>query len=130
MEAKKTHTTMYISAVPMFNFDISGYLIDVMMLASAHHYDFTCRSASEPGGFLYGMRNMILLDPQGLGICSARLSSRDADTLMKICENVSMMNADKYIMIQEFVSTMRCAFRQAHDSLGDWRHDVTTSPVS
>lgn len=69
--------------------------LDVLTQCSKEHYDWKCRSLSNPGGFLYGMRNAlesvaILNEEEGLDgepMGTWNLSTTDLDLLCKVTEN-------------------------------------------
>lgn len=69
--------------VPLAGIDFSADEIGVLMTLSEHHYDGTCRMASKLGGFIFGLKNSLLL---GGRTDLYGLKARDIDLLLKILE--------------------------------------------
>lgn len=56
--------------------------LEILLVLSKHHYDGHCRSVSEVGGFLYGIKNGFKFAPE----IPHHLKFREIDTLCKILE--------------------------------------------
>jgi hypothetical protein len=56
--------------------------VDAAMRCSQRHYDAKCRSLSEVGGFLYGMKNQV----RGEAGATRGFSCQELDTLQKVLE--------------------------------------------
>lgn len=67
-----------------------------LMKFSAEHYDAKCRSLSQPGGFLYGMKNQLGDDK----FAEWPLSTQDLDLLCKVTEPLLRGDADKVSLHQ------------------------------
>lgn len=66
---------------PVFHFRFTREEVGLMIECSQKHYDAVCKTASECGGFLYGINNKLDFGPND---CS--LKWRELDILCKILE--------------------------------------------
>lgn len=75
-------------------FALSQVEVDLLLLCSEHHYDLHCRSVSQSGGFLNGIRNRLKFDTNP----THTLDFDEIDTLCKILEGrgalTDRLNAD------------------------------------
>lgn len=71
-----------IRAQPKFYFKLTQAQVDLLMKLSELHYDFVCKQASKPGGFLMGWKNCVQYFPDS----EVSGSFRDLDTALKILE--------------------------------------------
>lgn len=70
--------------------------VDLLMEFSSRHYDAKCKSLSQPGGFIYGMKNAISPIPGEANppaTATWKLSISDLDLLCKVVEPI--VNADR-----------------------------------
>ena len=66
---------------------IDPAVIEFLLDCSKRHYDGHCKSIGEPGGFLYGWRNVILwAADRGESTSEVAATFRELDTLAKLCE--------------------------------------------
>lgn len=77
---------------PMFYLQLTLEELEPILVMSKHHYDSVCRSASGPGGFLFGWYNTLsvprLPDQTEPALCQA--TYRELDTLLKTCEGLRL----------------------------------------
>jgi hypothetical protein len=67
--------------------ELSKPEVEALITLAEMHYDFKCQSFAQPGGLLYGFRNLFTNDETG--VISVTLKLRDIDTLCKILEGAS-----------------------------------------
>lgn len=86
--------------------------VDFLIDCSEHHYDFKCRSVSQEGGFVYGMRNVLRVPP-GVDMKPGtwKLPMGDLDLLCKVTERLGYPDAN----VSPLHTTLKKLFREARD---------------
>src|ERR1700722_16327572 len=91
MELKK------IIYIPKARVEFTEEEVMALIEASEHHYDHKCKELSQPGGILYGIRNML---KDGKAEVALRFS--ELDVLAKTAEVLSYMPHMKRELVARF----------------------------
>lgn len=104
-----------ITGQPVFWLTISLLTVEALRKLSKLHYDATCKAAAEPGGFLWGWKNMV--EDEGKGEVSANF--RRLDLSLKICEmadfRLTQLQASEIVLIQDYREAVLKALQRSNE---------------
>ncbi len=92
-----------VEYLPVAVIELTPADLEILIACSRAHYDYTCRSAGEHVGFLYGMEQRAKHVPG----CEHHLDRRHMDTLCKIIETLP------YISVAEGLRRLAVYIRHA-----------------
>lgn len=77
---------------PVYYLQLTLEELEPLLVMSKHHYDSVCRSASSPGGFLFGWYNTLSVPrlPEQTEPAPCQATYRELDVLLKICEGLRL----------------------------------------
>lgn len=117
-----------IIAKPVFVLEVTKPLMKVLLRLSEHHYDATCRSASNVArtssvgftvnGFLTIWNNQFCCEE--VATVNAELGTLDLS--LKICENGALLcEPGEWPLVMQYVTDVIFALRSANQLLGNWK---------
>lgn len=83
--------------------------LEVLWACSQSHYDYKCKDASRQGGFLFGMRNVIMwAEEEGKTEGQVKLTRDQLDTLCKIMECLGSIPTPEQTALYNNVRQLLC----------------------
>jgi len=108
-----------ICARPAYLFKLPPEIVVLIKRMSDAHYDFVCKQASQPGGFIFGWMNVMRYTELEL-----TATSHELDTLFKICENSSFLTNEERSSVFQVVLALHKARRKFGEVSGKWTEEV------
>ena len=103
-------------------------MIDVLMELSIHHYDGTCREASQYGGFIYGWSNVVpwsvVHDPEAITVSA---TFHELDITLKLCEMTHAYfsdEPDKRDLAHKWSKAVRTLLTKANEIVPQWKLEI------
>lgn len=111
-----------INGQPVFYVPFTDDQCNILIKVSERHYDSLCKSYSQPGGFLFGLRNHLTYNQNDPDLLGYKTSWRDLDILMKILEiaYLSIFDLDEKAVVLGMQRDFRRAFKDASTACKDW----------
>lgn len=106
-----------IGCIQRFDITVTRPLIDALKKCSETHYDGVCRSASMPGGFIYGWNNRMTFaeeDDEAARTFIDGLTNGKLQTCLKIFENPIPLTSEQTIARMQLSRLGYAALRQAN----------------
>lgn len=92
--------------------ELSKPEVEALITLAEQHYDFKCKSYAQPGGLLFGFRNLFKNGfDDGTGVISVPIRLRDLDTLCKILEGAEFPGTPE--LGKELWFPMRALFQES-----------------
>lgn len=104
---------------PVFYFELSKAILQMVLIEASTHYDYKCRQASVQGGFVYGWYQSACFSDDG--VAQIRAEWGELDLLLKILELRHFNSVAEHVrQMDKLSSQVHTMMQMINERKQDW----------